>query len=200
MAKNNIKTSVGYTESEHRENRQLYQKMQDSKVVHVRMNKEERCLLESMMKEKGYTVTSNFIKHHLFGFDPKAEVVKTISEQDMDMSVRILRELMLEVSEKYTYVLTRYNKDMTILHHTEGSDVNKWIKATERWHEYLIRSMDDMFWYINLIAEEFGLKEKWAQGIVAPPQLDGEMSPEDIMRESERQRIERIANGRGTKD
>lgn len=200
MSGTNITSKSGYTESEYTENKKLYQKMEDSKVIHIRLNTEQRIMLDRMKDEEDFVSTSVFVKYKLFGLDPAGDVVKLIREKDGDTMARTLRECLIDLSEKYTYALTRYNKDMAILHHTEGVNVDKWIKATDKWHLYLIRAMDDMFRYINLIADELGLKEKWMEEANARPENGDSLEPEQMQLEAERMRIERIADGRGTND
>lgn len=183
-----------YSTLQHKENARLYQRMQESKVVRLRLNTDQRCLLGKAMEEKGYLAVSSYIKDTLFGYEPEGSVASAISEGDHDMMARQIRESMLDVAKKYTYVLERYNRDMAILNQTEGVDVEKWIRATEKWHLYLIKSVDEMFRRINMVADALGLSEGWNE---ASPQVD-ETDPEAMQRESARMRMERIADGHGT--
>lgn len=127
------------------ETRKEYMRFKNRSLINIRLNKEEKSLLETGMSKEGWTSTSGYIKRKLFGKDPEKKIDAIIKGKDTGDILTIIKNEVLNLSAEYIYLTYRYDKDMATLYREEGVDVKKWRQTTNHWHAELAKATSEMF-------------------------------------------------------
>lgn len=185
-----------------KENNSIYDKLRNEKnFIGIRLNVEERTLLNTLMQKEGWENKSSFIKHCIFGDEPVEDIVsrvckKTLMDNQVEFLVILLRECVLELANKYDYIRYRYDKDMGQLYKERGVDVKKWAKVTNENHIALLQKTEEIFQTIHGIAEIH--EEFFSEYFNLPSdkmKLSDDPTREEINALAEQMRKERIAMG-----
>ena len=80
-----------------------YFKMSDRKVARIRLNAEERTLLQSMMRDDDWDNTSGYIKYKLFGIDTERKINELIKRKDIAELAILLRNEIMDLTEYFIY-------------------------------------------------------------------------------------------------
>ena len=133
--------------------------MADRKVVRVRMNANERTILENDMRKIGFQNVSGYIKYKVLGIDPDRKIEETIKRKSPEELTILLRNAVLDLTECFIYVRMRYEKDMNQLWKEEGVNLTKWIAATNHWQSETSKRMEELLNTVRSIAAKLGLNE-----------------------------------------
>lgn len=167
----------------------------DRKTLQIRINANEKTLIETGMRREGWTNRSGYIKYHLFGFNPDAKTDKLVERADTDELAILLRNQVLDLTEQYMYIRERYERDMTQLWKEEGVDMNKWTSATNHWHAELAKRTQEMLALCRKIASRLGLDEYFNLPSDAMPLDMDHATPQEMDALAQQLRKERIAMG-----
>ena len=141
------------------EDKKNYSKMVDKRRIHIRMNANERTILECDMRKVGFVNVSGYIKYKTLGLDPERKIDEIIKQKSPEELTILLRNAILDLAECFIYVRTRYEKDMNQLWKEEGVNLTKWIAATNHWQSETSKRMEELLNTVRTIAAKLGLNE-----------------------------------------
>lgn len=139
------------------EEKKKYHHLRDKGVIKIRLNPEEKTLLDIKMKEEDWSNTSGFVKYILFGIDTERETRKLIKEKNPEKIGTLIFNELSELNNTLKYFKYRYEKDLQQLYREEGVDVKAWINATKEPHRKAIAKMTDITDYCRTIMHNLGL-------------------------------------------
>lgn len=134
-------------------------KIKNRRPIQIRMNSQERSLLEDAMSKEDWENVSGFIKYKLFGYEPEERFKKMIESGDKQTIVIALKNSVLDLADKAAWYKYRYDRDMNQLYREEGVDLKAWIKATNTWHRKFAEDIKEHFSMLRKIAEILNLDE-----------------------------------------
>lgn len=140
-----------------KEEKKQYQKKADASRVHLRINANERALLEAQMHKEHWDNMSAYIRYKLFGTNTKRKVNELVKNKDAWEIGNLLRNQVFELTEHYMYIRFRYNKDMIQLYREEGADVKEWAKRTNHYYASLTKKTEELFDLLARFALKLGL-------------------------------------------
>ena len=159
MARKEKSTETRISRKADVEDKKNYFKMADRKVVRVRMNANERTILENDMRKIGFQNVSGYIKYKVLGIDPDRKIEETIKRKSPEELTILLRNAVLDLTECFIYVRMRYEKDMNQLWKEEGVNLTKWIAATNHWQSETSKRMEELLNTVRSIAAKLELNE-----------------------------------------
>ena len=170
--------------------------MVDKRRIHIRMNANERTILETEMRKAGFINVSGYIKLKVLGIDPDRKVDELIERKSTDEITILLRNTVLDLTEQFIYFRSRYEKDMNLLWKEEGVNLSKWIAATNHWQAETAKNVMETLNTIRKIASTLGL-DKYFEMPSEKINVDWDTtSKEQLDMLAEQLRKERIAMGR----
>lgn len=177
------------------EDRKLNQDMRNKSVINIRFSAEELALLQNMMAKDGWSNTSGFIKSVLFNDNPDKRIKETIKRGEPSEIGNLLRNVSMDIANHFMYFHARYDKDMRQLYREEGTDLNKWIAKTNKWHSEMTKHLQKYLGLVADIADALGL-----DSYTDLPSTHMEIDPETATKEemdalAEQLLRERIAMG-----
>ena len=173
-----------------------YFKMCNRKVTSIRLNAEERTLLQSMMRDDDWDNTSGYIKYKLFGIDTERKINELIKRKDIAELAILLRNEIMDLTEYFIYFRYRYDKDMNQLWKEEGVDLKAWTAATNHWHHEVAQRTQEVLNICRKIASELQLEEYFDMPSATMTININEATKEELDALAEQLRKERIAMGR----
>lgn len=177
------------------EDKKRYMSMKNKNIIYLRINANEKTLLETMMRDEKWTNLSAFVRYKLFGEDAEMRVEKLIEKKEPEDLAILLRNSVLELAQYFLYSYSRYEKDMAQLWKEEGVNMNAWTSATNKWHRNLVKKTENYFDLLRKIASELGLNNYF---ILPSDSMNPgwDASKEELDKVAEQLRLERIAMGR----
>ena len=136
-----------------------YFKIKTKRVVPVRFSTEEQALLFDEMQKEGWENVSGFIKYKLFGLDPARRVKSRISAKDEGFMGILLQRAVLELVDRYDWIIHRYDKDMRVIYNEAKIESAKWVKATNGPHFALMDLTRKLFKTVSDVADALGLEK-----------------------------------------
>lgn len=135
-----------------------YYKSKDKGRIVVRLNPEEKTLLELAMREEEWNNVSGFIKYKLFGFDTDYKIKKVITSRNGENIALLIQNELAELNNNLAYFRYRYDRDMNQLYREEGVNVQDWKNATVDWHKRALEKMKDIYQSIKDISRELDIE------------------------------------------
>lgn len=139
-------------------NRKKYAEIKERSRIQIRLNAEQLTLLELKKEEEEWSCMSTMIKSMLFNEDARKDAFRLVGTRDPHAACVLLKNCVLDLTDKYLYALYRYDKDMKTLYEEEGVDMKKWTKATNRWNRELVNSTNEVLVSIRKMMDMFGLE------------------------------------------
>ena len=167
------------------------QKVANQGRINTRLTAVEEVALERDMRKGGWTNVTGYVKSRLFpylksdwgGRQHLDSVLEGASTEDCAVA---LRTVMLRLANCYALYCCRYNEDMKLLQAKGDADVERFIRATKRWHVKALDRCDETFALVSEIAKALGMKAYFKM-------------PSDSMtvKSADQIRLERTILGRG---
>ena len=130
-----------------------------SRAMPIRLTPIEMTIIQLEMKRDGWTNVSGFLKYKLFGRDYRKETDENVASKDSEAVGSLLLNATLELANQVEFLIYRYNRDLQQLFREEGTDWNKWAKATKPWHNTMLAKTEEALTLIRRICEVLNIRE-----------------------------------------
>lgn len=137
------------------ENRKKYFHEKNKETIKIRLNSEERSLLDIMRNQEGWAGISTFVKYKLFGEKPEKTLADRLSKKKAEDILISLKDEIQYLSHKMDYLELKYKKDTKDL---SGAENIK--RKTNHWNAEISKAYRKTLKNIELIIKAIGLDDK----------------------------------------
>ena len=116
-------------------------------------------LIHEAMKDEDWNNVSGYIKHKVLGLNYEQKTNRKNADRDNNAIGTLLLNATLDLAGQIEYLNYRYNRDMQQLWREEGTDWNKWAKATKPWHNTMLAKTEEALTLIRRICEVLNIRE-----------------------------------------
>lgn len=138
-----------------------YHRMANKNKISIKLNPEERALIEIGMIENGWENLSSYIKYKLFGWELSSKRNAIISEKKTLAIPVILNSLLLDLLEHIRYFTTAFDKEIEAINsdstQEEKTKIEKKMDVAMHWSSHLKKRVNALIALCTSIANKLDI-------------------------------------------